>query len=62
MENAEEKKVNVTFTKVMEVGLYIIGIIFLLMKVCQKAHLLFLEKSPDFHKLGHCYYLKNLYL
>ena len=30
MENAEEKKVNVTFTKVMEFGLYIIGIIFLI--------------------------------
>ena len=31
-------------------------------KVCQKAHLLFLAQSPDFHKLGLCYYLKILYL
>ena len=32
------------------------------MKVCQKAHLLCLAQSPDFHKLGLCYYLKILYL
>ena len=31
-------------------------------KVCQKAHLLCLAQSPDFHKLGLCYYLKILYL
>ena len=33
------------------------------MKVCQKAHLLVVyAQSPDFHKLGLCYYLKILYL
>ena len=33
------------------------------MKVCQNAHLLlFYAQSPDFHKLGLCYYLKTLYL
>ena len=31
-------------------------------RVCQKAHLLFYAQSPDFHKLGLCYYLKILYL
>ena len=31
-------------------------------EVCQNAHLLFYAQSPDFHKLGLCYYLKNLYL
>ena len=31
-------------------------------KVCQNAHLLFYAQSPDFHKLGLCYYLKILYL
>ena len=32
-------------------------------KVCQNAHLLFFyAQSPDFHKLGLCYYLKILYL
>ena len=32
-------------------------------KVCQKAHLLVVyAQSPDFHKLGLCYYLKILYL
>ena len=32
-------------------------------KVCQKAHLLFFyAQSPDFHKLGLCYYLKISYL
>ena len=34
----------------------------LLMKVCQNSHLLFYAQSPDFHKLGLCYYLKILYL
>ena len=33
-----------------------------IVKVCQKAHLLCLAQSPDFHKLGLCYYLKILYL
>ena len=32
------------------------------LEVCQNAHLLFYAQSPDFHKLGLCYYLKNLYL
>ena len=32
------------------------------MKVCQNSHLLFYAQSPDFHKLGLCYYLKILYL
>ena len=32
------------------------------MEVCQNAHLLFYAQSPDFHKLGLCYYLKILYL
>ena len=31
-------------------------------EVCQNAHLLFYAQSPDFHKLGLCYYLKILYL
>ncbi len=31
-------------------------------KVCQNSHLLFYAQSPDFHKLGLCYYLKILYL
>ena len=32
-------------------------------EVCQNAHLLFFyAQSPDFHKLGLCYYLKILYL
>ena len=33
-----------------------------IVEVCQNAHLLFYAQSPDFHKLGLCYYLKNLYL
>ena len=32
------------------------------LKVCQNSHLLFYAQSPDFHKLGLCYYLKILYL
>ena len=33
------------------------------MKVCQNARLLFFyAQSPDFHKLGLCYYLKISYL
>ena len=32
------------------------------MKVCQNARLLFYTQSPDFHKLGLCYYLKISYL
>ncbi|WP_262367925.1 hypothetical protein [Bacteroides pyogenes] len=31
-------------------------------EVCQNAHLFFYAQSPDFHKLGLCYYLKILYL
>lgn len=32
-------------------------------KVCQKLHTFFFyAQSPDFHKLGLCYYLKILYL
>ena len=38
-------------------------LVLILMKVCQKAHLLVVyAQSPDFHKLGLCYYLKILYL
>ena len=32
------------------------------LKVCQKHTFLFYAQSPDFHKLGLCYYLKILYL
>ena len=42
--------------------LYLIEYQKIKMKVCQKAHLLFLAQSPDFHKQGLCYYLKILYL
>ena len=29
---------------------------------CVKKHTFFLRQSPDFHKLGLCYYLKILYV